>query len=163
LLRQGEESPDSASALRFVDDFIASTAGAHDPESRAIAAPDAARHRTRAALGLANVAFQDSRHRTPARQLHTYYRQQLGEVQNQRRTTAAVEDSLRCRFRKASSRSPSAMAELEDEPPTTTPSNHPPDSPESWQQVRRCKPGTWLEFSTSRRASSAPSCRGSAR
>ncbi len=93
LLRQGETSPEFRSALRFVDDFIASTRPATTPESRQTlrqmlpGIERALRH------GLANVAFQEQDIERLLGQLHTYYRQQLGETLDAAEVVTVDEDA----------------------------------------------------------------------
>jgi len=144
LLRQGESSPEFKSALRFVDDFIASTRPAGTPESR---------HALRQMLpgieralrqGLANVAFQEQDTERLLGQLHTYYRQQLGETPDATDAAAADEDAAVLAI-------PDSIQPVIEQ--DATPQDNveedlveaPLDSPQ-WHQVLALQPGTWLEF-----------------
>ena len=145
LLRQGEDSPEFKSALRFVDDFIASTRPATDPDSR---------HTLRQMLpgieralrqGLANVAFQEHDTERLLAQLHAYYRQQLGETPETAGVVTTDEDTAML----AIPDSIQPVVEREAEPEESSIDDNvaiSPDSPE-WQQVQALQPGTWLEFS----------------
>jgi Protein of unknown function (DUF1631) len=80
LLRQGEQSTEFRDALRFVEDFIASTRPAHDIAARRELRqllPGIERSLRR---GLSSVAFQETDTDQLLGQLHAYYRQQLGET-----------------------------------------------------------------------------------
>ena len=59
LLRQGETSPEFKNALRFVDEFIASTKPAATPESRQVLRQMLPGIERALRQGLANVAFQE--------------------------------------------------------------------------------------------------------
>jgi hypothetical protein len=79
LLRQGDDSHEFRDALRFINDFIFSTQPARDDQARRAlrqVLPNIERALRR---GLASVAFQDHDIERLLDQLHTYYRQQLGE------------------------------------------------------------------------------------
>ena len=80
LLRQGEESQEFHESLRFIDDFVASALPSNDADSRRklrSLLPGVERSLRR---GLASVAFQEADTEQLLAQLHTYYRQQLGEA-----------------------------------------------------------------------------------
>lgn len=80
LLRQGDESHEFRDALRFINDFIFSTQPARDEPARR-ALRQVLPHIERALRrGLASVAFQEHDIERLLDQLHTYYRQQLGEA-----------------------------------------------------------------------------------
>ncbi|MBD8899261.1 DUF1631 domain-containing protein [Rhodanobacter sp. DHG33] len=143
LLRQGEESGEFRDALRFVDDFIASTQPV----------PDAASQRQLRQLlpgierslrqGLTNVAFQPQDIERLLAQLRDWYGQQLGEPPRstapgaaaKAATVAAIPESIQpLVVQHAEPDEP-----LEESVPVTT------DSPE-WQQIEALRPGAWLEF-----------------
>jgi len=146
LLRQGEASPEFRSALRFVDDFIASTRPATQPESRQALRQMLPGIERALRQGLANVAFQEQDVERLLAQLHTYYRQQLGEASNATETVAIEEDAAILAIPDSiqpvidHDASTATQAELEEETVEV-----PPDSPE-WHQVQALQPGTWLEF-----------------
>jgi hypothetical protein len=145
LLRQGDDSPEFKAALRFVDDFIASTRPAPDHDSRQLlrrmlpGIERALRH------GLANVAFQAQDIERLLAQLHAFYRQQLGEtvdpveldaVNSEDVSVLAIPDSIQ------------PMTE-HDHLEAVAPRDEaqiPADSVEL-KQVESLQPGTWLEFS----------------
>ncbi len=148
LLRQGEDSPEFKTALRFIDEFIASTRPANDATSRQTlrrmlpGIERALRH------GLANVAFQEQDVERLLGQLHAYYRQQLGEPpeQGEPANVATTEEDA------AMLAIPDSIQPVIDQ--QATPENIleeeelaevPPDSPE-WHQVQALQPGNWLEF-----------------
>ena len=146
LLRQGEASPEFKSALRFIDDFIASTRPAHTPESRQMLRQMLPGIERSLRLGLANVAFQESDIERLLAQFHTYYRQQLGEAVADAEAPAAVEDEAILAIPDSIQPVVDRDAELDDEALDRDAVVVAPDSPE-WQQVQALQPGTWLEFS----------------
>ena len=146
LLRQGEASPEFKSALRFVDDFIASTRPAHTPESRQMLRQMLPGIERSLRLGLANVAFQESDIERLLAQFHTYYRQQLGEAVADVEAPAAVEDEAIMAIPDSIQPVVDRDAQLDDEALDRDAVVVAPDSPE-WQQVQALQPGTWLEFS----------------
>lgn len=139
ILRQGEDSQEFAGALRFINDFIASAQPARDPESRSSLRrmlPGIERALRR---GLTNVAFQESDIERLLGQLHSYYRQQLGE----RVDTAAAGDAVTLPI-------PESIQPLLEEAPASEPA---PSFESSTQPhvagldlVEQLVPGTWLEF-----------------
>ncbi|MDE2156983.1 MAG: DUF1631 domain-containing protein [Xanthomonadaceae bacterium] len=148
LLRQGEESAEFRSALRFVDDFIASTRPATDPESRQLLRKMLPGIERSLRLGLANVAFQEQDIERLLAQLQTYYRQQLGEKVDDAalaQITAvtsdaailAIPDSIEPVV--ARDTGPDAGTDMDEPAPV------PMDTPE-WRRVQALQPGTWLEF-----------------
>ncbi|HEY1588289.1 MAG TPA: DUF1631 family protein, partial [Rhodanobacter sp.] len=144
LLRQGEASPEFRSGLRFVDDFIASTRPATDPESRQALRQMLPGIERSLRLGLANVAFQEHDVERLLGQLHAYYRQQLGEAVEAAEIIAVEEDATML----AIPDSIQPVIERDAEPDESTVDDSiavPPDSPE-WQQVQALQPGAWLEF-----------------
>ncbi|WP_426689049.1 DUF1631 domain-containing protein [Rhodanobacter ginsengiterrae] len=144
LLREGEDAPSFKSALRFIDDFIASTRVPQDHESRQLLRQMLPGIERALRQGLANVAFQEQDVERLLTQLHTYYRQQLGETLGPAEVVTVEEDA--------------AMLAIPDniQPIMASQSSHeeeleedvaevPLDSPE-WHQVIALQPGTWLEF-----------------
>ncbi|KRE88860.1 hypothetical protein ASG87_07775 [Frateuria sp. Soil773] len=139
ILRQGEESTEFAEALRFINEFIASTRPARDPESQRQLRQMLPGIERALRRGLANVAFQESDIERLLGQLHTYYRQQLGEVVEDTPQEAAplpIPDSIQPIVE---AEAPVIAAEAEQL------ANPPQDLPEL-EQVAALKPGTWLEF-----------------
>ncbi|MEO7071963.1 MAG: DUF1631 domain-containing protein [Rhodanobacter sp.] len=145
LLRQGDDSPEFKAALRFVDEFIASTRPAPDHESRQLlrrmlpGIERALRH------GLGNVAFQAQDIDRLLAQLHAYYRQQLGEtvdpvelsaVDNEDASMLAMPDSTV----PVTEDEHAVAAEVDEVADVAV------DSPQL-KQVESLQPGTWLEFS----------------
>jgi len=148
LLRQGEDSPEFKAALRFIDEFIASTRPANDTTSRQAlrqmlpGIERALRH------GLANVAFQEQDVERLLGQLHAYYRRQLGEsaaagepgaaaASEEDAAMLAIPDSIQPVIDRQAA--PEGILEEEEL------AEVPPDSPE-WYQVQALQPGNWLEF-----------------
>ena len=144
LLRQGETSPEFKSALRFVDDFIASTKPVATPENRQVLRQMLPGIERALRQGLANVAFQEQDIERLLGQLHTYYRQQLGETLEATEVAAVDEDPAMLAI-------PDSIQPVIDHDATPQDSveedivEAPLDSPE-WHQVQALQPGTWLEF-----------------
>jgi hypothetical protein len=144
VLRQGENSPEFKAALRFVDEFIASTKPALDQESRQLlrrmlpGIERALRH------GLANVAFQAQDIDRLLSQLHAYYRQQLGETVDPSELVAINAEDVSMLSIPDSIQPVTEEPKLEEVAPRDD-VNVPPDGPE-WQEVESLQPGTWLEF-----------------
>lgn len=144
LLRQGETSPEFKSALRFVDDFIASTKPVATPENRQVLRQMLPGIERALRQGLANVAFQEQDIERLLGQLHTYYRQQLGETLEATEVVAVDEDPAMLAI-------PDSIQPVIDHDATPQDSveedivEAPLDSPE-WHQVQALQPGTWLEF-----------------
>jgi hypothetical protein len=144
LLRQGEGSPEFKSALRFVDDFIASTKPATTLESRQTLRQMLPGIERALRQGLANVAFQEQDIERLLGQLHTYYRQQLGETLEATEAVVVGEDAAMLAI-------PDSIQPVIDQDTTPPDSAEedlveaPLDSPE-WHQVQSLQPGTWLEF-----------------
>jgi len=144
LLRHGEDSTEFKVALHFVNEFIASSRPATTVEDRQRlrqmlpGIERALRH------GLANVAFQEPDIERLLGQLHTYYRQQLGEINPPPPAAATVEaplpipDSIQPLVQ--------AEADYDDDNLGDAPNDVATDSPE-WRQVEALQSGTWLEFS----------------
>jgi Protein of unknown function (DUF1631) len=144
LLRQGETSPEFKSALRFVDDFIASTKPAITPESRQMLRQMLPGIERALRQGLANVAFQEQDIERLLGQLHTYYRQQLGETLDATELVTVDEDAAML----AIPDSIQPVIEQNAAPQDSVEEDvveAPLDSPE-WHQVQALQPGTWLEF-----------------
>ncbi|MEO8810033.1 MAG: DUF1631 domain-containing protein [Rhodanobacter sp.] len=148
LLRQGEDSPEFKTALRFIDEFIASTRPANDTTSRQTlrkmlpGIERALRH------GLANVAFQEQHVERLLGQLHAFYRQQLGEPAEPGTSTAAAvveEDNAMLAIPDSIQPVIDRQAEPEDILDAEELVEVPPDSPD-WHQVQALQPGNWLEF-----------------
>ncbi|WP_426700399.1 DUF1631 domain-containing protein [Rhodanobacter sp. Col0626] len=145
LLRQGETSPEFKSALRFVDDFIASTRPVADADSRQALRQTLPGIERSLRFGLANVAFQEQDIERLLGQLHIYYRQQLGETLDATEVVAVDEDAAMLAI-------PDSIQPVIDHDTAMDESSEddladvPPDSPE-WHQVQALQPGTWLEFS----------------
>ncbi|HUA80615.1 MAG TPA: DUF1631 domain-containing protein, partial [Dyella sp.] len=89
ILRKGEESTEFREALRFVDAFIASTRPVRTPEAKRDLRQLLPGIERALRKGLANVAFQDADIEKLLGQLHTYYRQQLGDAAPQPETPIA--------------------------------------------------------------------------
>src|SRR5574337_464453 len=148
LLRQGEDSPEFKTALRFIDEFIASTRPTNDAASRQTlrsmlpGIDRALRH------GLANVAFQEQDVERLLGQLHAYYRQQLGEPAQQgepENLAEAEEDAAMLAIPDSIQPVIDQQAAPEQIPAEEELAEVPPDSPE-WHQVQALQPGNWLEF-----------------
>ncbi|WP_350015781.1 DUF1631 domain-containing protein [Rhodanobacter sp. IGA1.0] len=144
LLREGEDSPAFKSALRFIDEFIASTRTPHDVQSQQTLRQMLPGIERALRQGLANVAFQEQDVERLLAQLHTYYRQQLGETLGPAEVVTVEEDAAMLAIPDniqpiIESRN-SQQEELEEEVAEV-----PLDSPE-WHQVLALQPGTWLEF-----------------
>ena len=148
LLRQGEESAEFRGALHFVDDFIASSRPAKDPESRQLLRKMLPGIERSLRLGLANVAFQEQDIERLLAQLQTYYRQQLGEKVDDAALAEiaavasdaailAIPDSIE----PVVARDTGANGDTDMDEPAAVPM----DTPE-WHQVQALQPGTWLEF-----------------
>ncbi|MBN8895170.1 MAG: DUF1631 domain-containing protein [Rhodanobacter sp.] len=149
LLRQGEDSPEFKTALRFIDEFIASTRPANDTTSRQALRQMLPGIERALRQGLANVAFQEQDVERLLGQLHAYYRQQLGETTASETPDVAaaaeedvamlaIPDSIQPVIDRQTA--PADILEEEEELAEV-----PPDSPE-WYQVQALQPGNWLEF-----------------
>jgi hypothetical protein len=94
--------------------------------------------------GLANVAFQEQDVERLLGQLHTYYRQQLGETLGSSEVVTVDEDAAMLAI-------PDSIQPVIDQNAAQDDSIEedvaevPLDSPE-WHQVQALQPGTWLEF-----------------
>ncbi|MEO9078455.1 MAG: DUF1631 domain-containing protein [Rhodanobacter sp.] len=148
LLRQGEDSSEFKSALRFIDEFIASAKPVGDAASAQSLRQMLPRIERSLRLGLANVAFQEQDIERLLGQLHAYYRQQLGEKLGDNEVVTAEEDTamlaLPDSIQPAIEEKAAKAEAYEDEGEEFV--EVPPDSPE-WHQVQALQPGNWLEFS----------------
>ncbi|MGY3039470.1 hypothetical protein ACVWWQ_001057 [Rhodanobacter sp. TND4EL1] len=144
LLREGEESPAFRSALRFVDEFIASTRTPDDADGRQLLRDMLPGIERSLRLGLANVAFQEQDVERLLAQLHTYYRQRLGETLGPSEVVTIEEDAAMLAI--PDSIQPVVESKIpQEEDPEEEVAEVPMDSPE-WNQVLALQPGTWLEF-----------------
>ncbi|MGA0588542.1 DUF1631 domain-containing protein [Dyella sp. KRB-257] len=145
LLRQGEDSPEFADGLRFVNEFVASTRLGSDAESRATLRQMLPGIERALRRGLANVAFQEHDIERLLDQLHAYYRQQLGDepapatVAGQ--VPPAIPESIQSIVDATQATAPLAADEA-DEPLEMLP----PEVLEQMDAVHAMKPGTWIEF-----------------
>ena len=138
ILRQGEDSPAFAEALRFVNEFIASARPVHSAEDRRALLRMLGGIERALRRGLANVAFQENDIERLLGQLHTYYRQQLGEAVPEPGPEDAalpIPESIQPILE-------TDAVEHEPEPGQAAPAT---DSNEI-EQVEQLKSGTWLEF-----------------
>ncbi len=146
LLRQGEDSPEFADGLRFVNEFIASTRLGSDEESRATLRqmlPGIERSLRR---GLAHVAFQENDVERLLDQLHAYYRQQLGEagpaaIGASEQAPPAIPESIQSIVDTVQETAPLA-ADAADEPLEILA----PEVQAQMEAVGAMKPGTWIEY-----------------
>ena len=144
ILRQGEGSNEFREALRFIDEFIASTRPVPDPESRRTLRQMLPGIERALRRGLANVAFQEQEIERLLAQLHTYYRSQLGEAVP---TAELAEASEPASLPIPENVQPIVVEEPEDG------ADKDAGSPDAWtentpelQQVLALKPGAWIEF-----------------
>ena len=151
ILRKGEESTEFREALRFVDAFIASTKPVRTPEARRDLRQLLPGIERALRKGLANVAFQEADIERLLGQLHTYYRQQLGDpvpAAEQPQTVEGTPPPLPI----PESIQPLAesMADLDDESVNAEPEAAAitPEVREELERVGTLKPGIWLEFSS---------------
>jgi hypothetical protein len=151
ILRKGEESTEFREAVRFVDAFIASTKPVRTPEAKRDLRQLLPGIERALRKGLANVAFQEADIERLLGQLHTYYRQQLGEVAPAAEEPQALQNSTPAPLPIPESIQPIAesIAELEEETANAEPEADaiPPEVREELERINALKPGTWLEFS----------------
>jgi hypothetical protein len=144
LLRHGEDSTEFKVALHFVNEFIASSRPAHTPEARQTlrqmlpGIERALRH------GLANVAFQEPDIERLLGQLHTYYRQQLGEISPS--ATPPMEDESALPIPDSIQPLVQAAPDFDDDNLGFASPDISADSPE-YRQVEALQSGTWMELS----------------
>jgi len=139
ILRQGEDSPAFADALRFVNEFIASARPVHTVDDRRNLLrmlPGIERALRR---GLANVAFQESDIERLLGQLHAYYRQQLGEMAPDS-TTEDVVLPIPESIQPLLDTETAEAGQAQDEATAVAMDNG------ELTEVEQLKPGTWLEF-----------------
>ena len=153
ILRKGEESPELREALRFVDAFIASTKPVRTPEAKRDLRQLLPGIERALRKGLANVAFQDADIERLLGQLHTYYRQQLGEAvptTAEQQPQAAGGAPAPLPIPESIQPLAESMADLEDDPANAEPeaSAITPEVREELEHISALKPGTWLEFNS---------------
>ncbi|MGN6227845.1 MAG: DUF1631 domain-containing protein [Dyella sp.] len=146
LLRQGEDSPEFADGLRFVNEFVASTRLGNDEESRATLRQMLPGIERALRRGLANVAFQENDVERLLDQLHAYYRLQLGEAGPaaavaSEQTPPAIPESIQSIVDTVQEGAP-MPADQPDEPLEILP----PEVLAQMEAVGAMKPGTWIEF-----------------
>ncbi|MGN6236583.1 DUF1631 domain-containing protein [Dyella sp.] len=146
LLRQGEDSPEFADGLRFVNEFVASTRLGNDEESRATLRQMLPGIERALRRGLANVAFQENDVERLLDQLHAYYRLQLGEAGPaaavaSEQTPPAIPESIQSIVDTVQEGAP-IPADQPDEPLEILP----PEVLAQMEAVGAMKPGTWIEF-----------------
>jgi hypothetical protein len=150
LLRQGEDSSEFKSALRFIDEFIDSTKPVGDAAGAQSLRQMLPRIERSLRLGLTNVAFQEQDIERLLGQLHAYYRQQLGEQLGDSEVVTAEEDTamlaLPDGIQPVIEEKAAKAHEYQDEDADEEFVEVPPDSAE-WHQVQALQPGNWLEFS----------------
>ena len=146
ILRQGEESRDYKDALRFVNDFIASTKPARDDEARRTLRQILPGIERALRRGLANVAFQDSDIERLLAQLHDYYRQQLGEIAAPATPPDAVDEPAPLPIPDSVQPLVTGTEELDEEEDGAIEMT--PEANAELQLVGELRPGTWLEFTT---------------
>jgi hypothetical protein len=143
ILRQGDASPEFKTALRFIDEFIASTRPVRDPEGRELLRKMMPGIERALRQGLTNVAFQEQDIERLLNQLNAYYRQQLGEERASAEVVTVEDDAVMMAI-------PDSIQPVVDQDAEHDEARDsvmvPPDSPE-WQKVVSLQPGTWLEFS----------------
>ncbi|QRN54424.1 DUF1631 domain-containing protein [Dyella caseinilytica] len=153
ILRKGDESPELREALRFVDAFIASTKPVRTPEAKRDLRQLLPGIERALRKGLANVAFQDADIERLLGQLHTYYRQQLGEAAiptTEQQPQAAEGTPAPLPIPESIQPLAESMADLEDDPALAEPdaATVAPEVREELEHVSELKPGTWLEFNS---------------
>lgn len=149
ILRKGEESNEFREALRFVDAFIASTKPVRTPDAKRDLRQLLPGIERALRKGLANVAFQEADIEKLLAQLHTYYRQQLGEASPSEPSPQAAEAATPAPLPIPESIQPiESVADLDDDPANAEPAEHAiaPDVREELERVKLLKPGIWLEF-----------------
>jgi Protein of unknown function (DUF1631) len=150
ILRKGEESTEFREALRFVDAFIASTNPVRTPEAKRDLRQLLPGIERALRKGLSNVAFQDADIERLLGQLHTYYRQQLGEAVPSAEQPQTVEGTpAPLPIPESIQPIAESMAELEEESVNAEPEAAAisPEVREEMERISALKPGTWLEFS----------------
>ncbi|GLQ47083.1 hypothetical protein GCM10007862_21340 [Dyella lipolytica] len=151
ILRKGEESTEFREALRFVDAFIASTKPVRTPEAKRDLRQLLPGIERALRKGLAQVAFQEADIERLLAQLHTYYRQQLGEAVPAAELPQTVEGTpAPLPIPESIQPIAESMADLEDESINAEPEAAAiaPEVRGELERVNALKPGTWLEFSS---------------
>ena len=143
LLRQGEDSGEFRDALRFVDDFIASTRPAQDATTRQQLRQLLPGIERALRQGLVNVAFQPQDIERLLAQLRDWYGQQLGEPSRGAVPAAEVAAAAVAAIPESIQPLVEPQAEQDELPEESVPVAT--DSPE-WRQVEALQPGVWLEF-----------------
>ncbi|MDO1530210.1 DUF1631 domain-containing protein [Fulvimonas sp. R45] len=146
LLRQGEASPEYRDALRFVNDFIASTRPARDAAARQQLKQILPGIERALRRGLTSVAFQDSDVERLLAQLHAYYRQQLGEAAPAAAAPEPAVETASLPIPDSIQPLAESAEELEQDDEDEATAGMTPEASAELQQVRELKPGTWLEF-----------------
>ncbi len=144
LLRHGDDSPELKAALRFVDEFIASTHPATDQSSQQLLRSMLPGIERGLRHGLANVAFQAQDIDRLLAQLHAYYRQQLGESVDPGELAAVNTEDVSMLALPDSIQPVSDHEQLDPVEPRDD-ADVAPEIPEL-KQVESLQPGTWLEF-----------------
>ncbi len=144
LLRQGDNSPEFAEALRFVNELIASTRLPKDTGGRATLRQMLPNIERALRKGLANVAFQEHDVERLLGQLRAHYGQQLGDTPAaapQESAAPAIPESIQ-----------SLVESVQDTAPLSPEDSAgqleilPPEVREQLESVQAMKPGIWLEF-----------------
>jgi uncharacterized protein DUF1631 len=151
ILRKGEESTEFREALRFVDAFIASTKPVRTPEAKRDLRQLLPGIERALRKGLAQVAFQETDIERLLAQLHTYYRQQLGEAVPAAELPQTVEGTpAPLPIPESIQPIAESVADLEDESVNAEPEAAAiaPEVRDELERVNALKPGTWLEFSS---------------
>jgi len=149
ILRKGEDSNEFREALRFVDAFIASTKPVRTPDAKRDLRQLLPGIERALRKGLANVAFQEADIEKLLAQLHTYYRQQLGEASTEQSPQTAEAAAAPAPLPIPESIQPiESVADLDDDPANAEPAEDAiaPDVREELERVKQLKPGIWLEF-----------------
>ncbi len=161
ILRQGEDSAEFADALRFVNEFIASTHPVTDAEGKRTLRRMLPGIERSLRKGLANVAFQESDIERLLAQLLRYYRRQLGEpvedASSDDGSALAIPESIQPVVGSA----PAPTGDAGTQPPPDGAEAHddndedaadPIDGTAEMQTVKELKPGIWIEFSKNKDA-----------
>lgn len=143
LLRQGEQSAEWRSALRFIDELVWSARPHHGAEDRQRLRDMLPGLEKRLRHGLATVAFHESDVRRLMRALGQYYHRQMGEEIPPEAVMSAMEEPAP--LIPESVEAIATPAEIEAEPLTAEPADD--DSP-AFAAVRALRVGNWVEFVT---------------
>ncbi len=152
ILRKGEESTEFREALRFVDAFIASTKPVRTPEAKRDLRQLLPGIERALRKGLANVAFQEADIERLLGQLHTYYRQQLGDPVPAAEQPQTVEGTpAPLPIPESIQPIAESIADLDDDESVNAEPEAAAITPEVREELERVgtlKPGIWLEFSS---------------